>query len=362
MFEVRLSEIPLPVSERDSNSLISWLVDSFTLLRRKGEASADLGLAEPIHRILSDHLFSNPKKAWDNHMLAEELALTPAAIHHHMSRLVEAGLVSYTSGNGWRKYHLKGGSISRSIEMFANTARISLIQRMEEIAGFWSRNDCRMAVELPPDDYDGIRIQIKEWHPLEDGRTILGQLMNDLGLLGERPGKEVLSGSTSIELFKLLLSTGPPISIDEAAAAVKDAKPRVGRILERFRSTGIVERVPRTDRLATALWSAMTTQYSRRGEDWLLVKGGFERLDIPLIILKDLAKSKLTPDKVASRLKDIDSQKQMLLLNLLGGRLALGYRLAGESPQSLQQKVIDNLDRITRRMKRVGTLLEESLA
>jgi len=42
--------------------------------------------------------------------------------------------------------------------------------------------------------------------------------------------------------------------------------------------------------------------------------------------------------------------------------LALGYRLAGESPQSLQQKVIDNLDRITRRMKRVGTLLEESLA
>ena len=124
----------------------------------------------------------------------------------------------------------------------------------------------------------------------------------------------------------------------------------------------MVERVPRTDRLATALWSAMTTQFSRRGEDWLLKKGGFERLDIPLIILKDLAKSNLTPEKVSSRLKEIDSQKQMLLLNLLGGRLALGYRLAAESPQSLQQKMLDNLDRIARRMKRVGTLLEESLS
>jgi ribosome assembly protein YihI (activator of Der GTPase) len=106
----------------------------------------------------------------------------------------------------------------------------------------------------------------------------------------------------------------------------------------------------------------MTTQFSRRGEDWLLKKGGFERLDIPLIILKDLAKSNLTPEKVSSRLKEIDSQKQMLLLNLLGGRLALGYRLAAESPQSLQQKMLDNLDRIARRMKRVGTLLEESLS
>ena len=41
---------------------------------------------------------------------------------------------------------------------------------------------------------------------------------------------------------------------------------------------GMVERVARTDRLSTALWSAMTTQHMRRGEDWLLKKGGFQRL------------------------------------------------------------------------------------
>ena len=69
-----------------------------------------------------------------------------------------------------------------------------------------------------------------------------------------------------------------PLSTDEAAEAVHLPAARAGRILERFRATGVVERVPRTDRLATSLWSAMVAQHERRGADWLLLKGGFQRL------------------------------------------------------------------------------------
>ena len=109
-------------------------------------------------------------------------------------------------------------------------------------------------------------------------------------------------------------------------------KARVGRILDRFRASGMVERIPRTDRLNTALWTAMTTQHQRRGEDWMLKKGGFQRLlSQPQqgALLKALAKGTLSVDGVASELNGVEPREQMLLLNLLGGRLPMGYRMAG---------------------------------
>ena len=185
--------------------------------------------------------------------------------------------------------------------------------------------------------------------------------MADMGLLGERPGKEILSDSISVKLFEMLLNTANPISIDEAAAAINAPKPRVGRILERFRATGLIERVARTDRLSSALWSAMNTQYMRRGEDWMLKKGGFERLSIPNSLLKHLKKGKLTPEIVAKEMKKIEPRNQMLLLNLLGGRLPLGHRMVGESVAMLKKRSNENLERILRRISRVGKMLEETI-
>ena len=105
-------------------------------------------------------------------------------------------------------------------------------------------------------------------------------------------------------------------------------KARIGRILDRFRATGMVERVPRTDRLNTALWSAMTSQHQRRGEDWLLKKGGFQRIlneQQQGVFLKALAKGNLSVKNVESNLQGVEPREQMLLLNLLGGRLPMGY-------------------------------------
>ena len=51
----------------------------------------------------------------------------------------------------------------------------------------------------------------------------------------------------------------------------------------------------------------------------------------------------------------------MLLLNLLGGRLPMGYRMAGASAGAVQRRVQDRLDRVLRRMVRVAGLLDEAL-
>ena len=51
----------------------------------------------------------------------------------------------------------------------------------------------------------------------------------------------------------------------------------------------------------------------------------------------------------------------MLLLNLLGGRLPMGYRLAGGSYEQVLQRVQDRLERVLRRMARVAELLDERL-
>jgi hypothetical protein len=96
----------------------------------------------------------------------------------------------------------------------------------------------------------------------------------------------------------------------------------------------------------------------------MLKKGGFMRL-IPegqhASLLKPLEKGKLTVDIVETAMNEITSTDQMLLLNLLGGRLPLGYRMIGETPEVAKQNVITRLDRVLRRIRRVGDMIEEVL-
>ena len=85
MFSVRIQEVPLPTTERDIDGLVAWFIESLCLVRKRGEATADLGRAGPVHRLLRDFLFAEPTSSWDAQMLADELALTPASLNHHLS-------------------------------------------------------------------------------------------------------------------------------------------------------------------------------------------------------------------------------------------------------------------------------------
>ena len=227
----------------------------------------------------------------------------------------------------------------------------------------WTREPLRMALEVPESDPPLLSLGVVEVRPVRnEDENRLSQWMGDFGLLGERPGKEASATSISVQLFEILLARGAPLSLDEAAELVDGPKARLGRILERFRSSGAVERVPRIDRLSIALWTAMLAQHQRRGEDWMLKKGGFQRLlgtKQQSLLLSKLKKGKLTVEDVDDAMKSVEAAEQMLLLNLLGGRLPMGHRMSGEGPEETAKRVMERLDRVLRRMRRVGELVEQ---
>ena len=108
----------MPTSDRSIDRLVGWLVESFCFVRRKGEATADYGSASPIHRLLRDHILPNPGDSWDAQMLADELAMTPAALNHHLTRLIDSGLLTFANeGKGWRRYMLRGGGLTQALEL-----------------------------------------------------------------------------------------------------------------------------------------------------------------------------------------------------------------------------------------------------
>jgi hypothetical protein len=107
----------------------------------------------------------------------------------------------------------------------------------------------------------------------------------------------------------------------------------------------------------------MVAQYQRRGEDWMLKKGGFNRIlneTQQSKLIQKLKKSKLKVEDVELLLKNVSPKQQMLLLNLLGGRLPLGHRLSGETAEDVTRCVNERLDKVLRRMRRVAELLESA--
>jgi hypothetical protein len=363
MLNVKLEELPMPTTDRSVDRLVGWFVESFCFVRRKGDATADYGAASPIHRMLRDHFFADPSKSWDAQALSDELAMTPAALNHHLSRLSHSGLLSYTNeGKGWRTYILRGGGLSQALELCFAQYRLILEQKMDGLEVHWKREGVTLENEIAEDSQLPLNLSVIDYRPPQEGASVVTQWMADFGLLGDRPGNEILTDSVSEQLFHLLLHSGTPISLDDAHEEFGGQKARLGRILERFRACGLVERIPRTDRLASALWTAMMTQHQRRGEDWLLKKGGFMRL-VPekrhASLLQPLSKGKLTIENVQEAMQSIEASDQMLLLNLLGGRLPLGYRLIGSSITDSKANITARLDRLLRRIRRVGTMIEE---
>ena len=94
----------------------------------------------------------------------------------------------------------------------------------------------------------------------------------------------------------------------------------------------------------------------------MLKKGGFQRLlgtKQQSLLLSKLKKGKLTVEDVDDAMKSVEAAEQMLLLNLLGGRLPMGHRMSGEGPEETAKRVMERLDRVLRRMRRVGELVEQ---
>ena len=63
--------------------------------------------------------------------------------------------------------------------------------------------------------------------------------------------------------------------------------------------------------------------------------------------------------RIARVFSSVDPKEQMVLLNLLGGKLPIGWRLCGGKSNQVCEKVLAKADRTFRRIKRVAETLEK---
>jgi hypothetical protein len=245
----------------------------------------------------------------------------------------------------------------------AQEARLILGLRMAELEQLLDIKG-EQRIEIPSGLLEttapALAITITERGPSNGGGASVENWLGDLGLLGDRPRTSASEPSLPRRVFDRLTSAGGLFSLDECILEWGVTRPRLQRVLDRFSATGLIQRIPRLDRLSLSVWSALNTQYGRRGSEWLLSKGGLGRLpkDFSSNICKALAVGKFSSEKCDSLLSEVNSEDQMLLLNLLGGRLPLGYRLSGDSAQAVTETIFRRVDRMLSRIQRVAHTLD----
>jgi len=364
MLNIRLAEQPAPAGSRDVDQLVGWLLDTLEFVRRSGDEWTGDGVHSPIHRILCEFMLANPGEGWDAQTLGDELGLSPTAIQYQLSKLNECGLTAAVNRDGWRVHHLRNGSLSNAVEIMATEARLVLAQRLRCLDEWMTESDTRMSISASKKDEASFHIQIRGRTPLAKGQDEMDAFLVDLGLLGDRVRRPA-DGSPPLGrlMFEHLLNSHAPLSLDEALENWGTTRPRLTRTLDRFRAAGLVERIPRLDRLPVTLWSALHSQHDRRGSDWLLKKGGLSRIDekVAKKIVKALNNGSFNVETCEKVLTPIPPEEQMVLLNLLGGKLPIGWRLCGAKASQVGERVLTKSDRTFRRIKRVAETLEKAI-
>ncbi len=364
MLNMRLAEQPAPAGSRDVNQLVSWLLDTLEFVRRSGDEWTGEGVHSPIHRILCEHMLANQGSGWDAQTLGDELGLSPTAIQYQLSKLNECGLTAAVNRDGWRVHHLRNGSLSNAVEIMSAEARLVLEQRLRFLDDWMTESDVRMSIASEKKDDAPFHIQIRGRAPLMDGQDEMDAFLLDLGLLGDRVRRPA-DGSAPLGrlMFEHLLTSHAPLSLDEALENWGTTRPRLTRTLDRFRAAGLAERVPRLDRLPVTLWSALQAQHARRGGDWLMKKGGLSRIDdkVAKKVVKSLDGESFNVAACEKVFATVPPNEQMILLNLLGGKLPIGWRLCGAKSNQVRERVLAKADRTFRRIKRVSETLEKAL-
>lgn len=360
MLNMRLLEQPAPAGSRDVDQLVTWLVDTLELVRRKGDEWSDV-FVSPLHILLRDYLLVHPHQGWDAQTLGDELGLSATAMHHQISKLSECGITDTVNRDGWRIHHLRNGSLSNAVEMMGAQARLVLEQRLRVLDDWMVESETRMAIPSEKGSEQPFRIHIKGRAPLMDGQEEIDAFLLDLGLYGDKVRRPADGSSPLARLmFEHLMIAQSPLSLDEALEMWGTTRPRLTRTLDRFCAAGLAERIPRIDRLPVTLWSAISSQHARRGGDWLMTKGGLKRMDAALTkkVVKALDAEKFTVESCEKMFKDVSAKDQMVLLNLLGGRLPIGWRMAGKDAVAVRERILSRTDRVFRRIKRVSETLE----
>ena len=92
-------------------------------------------------------------------------------------------------------------------------------------------------------------------------------------------------------------------------------------------------------------------------------KGGLSRIDekVAKKVVKALNDDSFNVAKCEKIFTDVPPSEQMILLNMLGGKLPIGWRLCGAKSNQVCERVLAKSDRTFRRIKRVAETLEKAM-
>ncbi|MEC8938282.1 MAG: helix-turn-helix domain-containing protein [Candidatus Thermoplasmatota archaeon] len=359
MFRIRLVEQPMPTGSKDPDVLLAWLLDSMGLVRSRTEGATVDEEQGAIHRMVRHTLLEEPLKGWDNAAISEFSGLSQTGVHNQMHKLREVGLISSRLKGRWHVNVLRGGSMASAVELIAVQTRAIAVMRLAELGDAISDSESRM-VEAGEDESQVFRIYIAEPGPTPEDSDRLDCLLSDLGITGDRVKK---GDTVTRQVFDELASSERPLTLQTLADRTEETRSRAQRVVERLRQAGIVDRVAMRDRIAMDVYAGLMRQYSARGEEWLMGRGGLGRLDedISTALIKGVRKDKMSIEKVEEILATVSIDAQRLLLNTLGGRMPYGYRIAGKNGADIAERVMINIDRTLRRWKTVAQRLDEAV-
>ncbi len=359
MFRIRLVEQPMPTGSKDPDVLLAWLLDSMGLVRSRTEGATVDEEQGAIHRMVRHTLLEEPLKGWDNAAISEFSGLSQTGVHNQMHKLREVGLISSRLEGRWHVNVLRGGSMASAVELIAVQTRAIAVMRLAELGDAISDSESRM-VEVGEEELQVFRIYIAEPGPTPEDSDRLDCLLSDLGITGDRVKK---GDTVTRQVFDELASSERPLTLQTLADRTEETRSRAQRVVERLRQAGIVDRVAMRDRIAMDVYAGLMRQYSARGEEWLMGRGGLGRLDedISTALIKGVRKDKMSIEKVEEILATVSIDAQRLLLNTLGGRMPYGYRIAGKNGADIAERVIINIDRTLRRWKTVAQRLDEAV-
>ena len=360
MFRIRLVEQPMPTGSKDPDVLLAWLLDSMGLVRSRTEGATVDEEQGAIHRMVRHTLLEEPLKGWNNSAISEFSGLSQTGVHNQMHKLREVGLISSRLQGRWHVNVLRGGSMASSVELIAVQTRAIAMMRLAEFSEVISDSESRMQ-EVGEEESQSFRIDIAESGPTPEDSDRLDCLLADFGITGDRVKK---GDRVTRKVFDELAASERPLTLQTLTDRTGESRSRSQRVVERLRQAGIVDRVAMRDRIAMDVYTGLSRQYSARGEEWLMGRGGLGRLekDISSALIEGVRKDKLSIEKVEEILSDVSIDSQRLLLNTLGGRMPYGYRIAGRNGEDVAERVMTNIDRTLRRLRTVAQRLDNSLS
>jgi len=358
VLRVRFVESPLPAGSRDKSVLLAWILDSMALVRSKGEGNSIADEQGGMHSILSKCFMSDMRKGWTSAEISEVTGISSTGIHHQLVKIRESGLISDTRGGEGRKYMLRGGSFSTAIELISVNATTIAKQRLSPLYDGVTDSPSRMVVSAEEESLP-FKIDIMELGPSSE-KDVFEEMLTDLGFGGDRPRA---NDSLHSDVMGILVSSDRPTELSILMERSSGSRARVSRILERMRAAGIVERAVVEARIPVDVFGSLSRQYRARGSDWLIGRGGLGRLpeDICKSLINSLEKGSLNIEGVHNSLEEISLHDRRVLLNTLGGRAPLGYRLTGATGKEVVASVLRGLERTLSRISSVAGRLDSLL-